>query len=179
MGFFEAFFRAIAFLIAAALVVFLALNFASIIQDMQVVTVNGETTQHLFREQQETIRFMAEQDGMTTRAIIAGETSRAWAREMGAAATAWAIMLAVAVIGSVMAWQGSKTARHWLTERNRERAIMLAFRAEFFPDSPPGAVRVENVDGERMLRNYATRQQWPLAAAASTLAERGRLPVDA
>lgn len=179
MSFFEAFFRAIAFLVAAALIVFLALNFASIIQDMHVVSINAETTQTLFIQQQETIRTLAAINGETTRAAIAGTTSQVWAREAGDAARAWAAWLAVAVVGSVLAWQGSKTARHWLTERNRERAILLAFRAEFFPDAPPGAVRVERADGETMIRNYLTRQQWPLAAAHATLAERGRLPVDA
>lgn len=179
MSFFEVFFRAIAFLLGAALVVFLGITFANNITDMQVVTVNAETTQHLFREQQETIRFMAEQSGLTTRAAIAGTTSQVWAREMGDAARVWAVMLAVAAVGSVLAWQGGKTARHWLTERNRERAILLAFRDEFFPTAPPGAVRIERADGETMIRNYLTRQQWPLPAAQSALVERGRLTVDA
>lgn len=179
MSFFEAFFRAIAFMIAAALIVFLALNFASIIQCMQVVTVNAETTQYLFREQQETIRTLAAINGETTRAAIAGTTSQVWAREVGDAARTFAVMLAVAAVGSVALWQGGKTARHWLTERNRERAILLAFRDEFFPTAPPGAVRIERADGETMIRNCLTRQQWPLAAAHAALVERGRLTADA
>ena len=178
MSFFEALFRALAFLLAAALVVFLGVTFANALCDLGVASISAETTQHLFREQQETIRFLAQVNGETTRAAIAGTTSQVWASEMGDAARTWAVMLAVAAVASVALWQGGKAYRHWLTERNRERAILLAFRAEFFPDAPPGAVRVEEVDGLRMIRDYSTLRQWPLPAVQAALAQRGLLPMD-
>lgn len=177
MSFIEAFVRALIFGAAGFVSVWIIGTVAETTQVMQLASISAETTQTLFIQQQETIRFLAQVNGETTRAALSAQTSQVWAREAGDAVRTVAALLAAAVVASVLGWQGFKTARHWLTERNRERAILLMFGRELLPDADPRSIRVERVEGRLMLRDYATRRQWGVPAAQAALAERGLLTV--
>lgn len=182
-GFFDAFLRALVVVVLVGAIVFFGLPLLGAAIDavcaLGMADISGQTTRALFADQQETIRFLAEQQGLTTRAIIEGNTSQTWAREMGDSIRTVAALLSAAAVAVVLSWQGGKSFRHWLTERNRQRAILLMYADQFLPEAQrQGRVRIERVRGELMLRDYDTLQQWPVEAAQAALANRGLLPVD-
>ncbi len=175
MSFFGAFFRALAFLAACAASIVIVATIGGNISDMQVASINAETTQTLFIQQQETIRTLAHINGQTTVAAIQGQTSQVWAHEAGDSLRTVALLACAALVAAVIVWQAAKTLRHWLTERR----ILLLYAAEFLPGADPRSVRVEMVGGRWLLRDYSTRTQWPVETAQAALVQRGLLTVDA
>lgn len=179
MSFFEAFFRGLVALVALFVIWFVVASLGNLVGTVALADISADTTRTLFTQQQETIRFLAEVNGRTTIAAIQGQTSQVWAREAGDTVRTVAALLAVGAMACVALWQGGKSYRRWLAERNRERAILLAYADAFFPDpARRRSVRVERVHGQLVARDYATRQWWSIDTARAALAERGLLTVD-